>query len=74
METYTFLFILILCLFLAFIGLYIPLIGFFGLVIAVGVIIPNVPLYSSDSTYMLFAIIVVIACVGLPITGYNRNK
>lgn len=74
MDAFMFFFILLLCLFMGIGGIFVPIIGFMGLLISVLVVVPQIPLLVADNSYMLFATIVVIACLVCPLAGYNRNE
>ena len=74
MDAYILFFILILALFLGFAGLEVPIIGLIGTAIALGVIVPNVPALIADSTYMMFAVIVVFSCGACSLVGKRRTS
>jgi hypothetical protein len=73
MEEFIYFFILILSLFLSFAGLYIPLLGLLGVFISLGVVVPQIPLLTSDPSYMLFSAIIVLANCFTLLLGYRRS-
>lgn len=73
MEEYIYFFILILCLFMGFMGLYKPIIGFIGFLIAITMVIPTVSSLSEDPLYMLFNVIVVISTLMCSIVGWGKS-